>query len=121
MAGLGPDKPMPLGEHLHELRRRLVLPIVVFSIGLVLGFVYANDLKQLFVHPLQHAIDISGVEVAKTAGIVVDQAQPFRMLKTLQLGESMWVTMSLAMWLGVKRIDLIKPIKEKDETDGAVV
>jgi preprotein translocase subunit SecF len=25
------------------------------------------------------------------------------------------------MWLGVKREDLIKPIKEKDETDGAVV
>jgi preprotein translocase subunit SecF len=25
------------------------------------------------------------------------------------------------MWLGVKREDLIKPIKERDETDGAVV
>jgi preprotein translocase subunit SecF len=25
------------------------------------------------------------------------------------------------MWLGVQREDLIKPIKPKDETDGAVV
>jgi preprotein translocase subunit SecF len=25
------------------------------------------------------------------------------------------------MWLGVKREDLLKPIKPKDETDGAVV
>jgi len=25
------------------------------------------------------------------------------------------------MWLGVKREDLIKPVKEKDETGGAVV
>jgi len=25
------------------------------------------------------------------------------------------------MWLGVKREDLIKPVKPKDETDGAVV
>jgi preprotein translocase subunit SecF len=27
----------------------------------------------------------------------------------------------VAMWLGVKREDLIKPVKVKDETDGAVV
>jgi len=25
------------------------------------------------------------------------------------------------LWFGVKREDLIKPVKEKDETDGAVV
>jgi hypothetical protein len=24
------------------------------------------------------------------------------------------------MWLGVKREDLVKPVKEKDDTDGAV-
>jgi preprotein translocase subunit SecF len=34
---------------------------------------------------------------------------------------SVFVAAAVAMWLGVKRIDLIKPIKEKDETDGAVV
>jgi preprotein translocase subunit SecF len=33
---------------------------------------------------------------------------------------SVFVAAALAMWLGVKREDLIKPIKEKDETDGAV-
>ncbi|PUA20566.1 protein translocase subunit SecF [Glaciimonas sp. PCH181] len=34
---------------------------------------------------------------------------------------SVFVAAALAMWLGVKREDLIKPIKEKDETEGAVV
>ncbi len=34
---------------------------------------------------------------------------------------SVFVAAAMAMWLGVKREDLIKPIKEKDETDGAVV
>ena len=34
---------------------------------------------------------------------------------------SVFVAAALAMWLGVKREDLIKPIKEKDEHDGAVV
>jgi preprotein translocase subunit SecF len=34
---------------------------------------------------------------------------------------SVFVAAALAMWLGVQREDLIKPIKPKDETDGAVV
>jgi preprotein translocase subunit SecF len=34
---------------------------------------------------------------------------------------SVFVAAAVAMWLGVKREDLIKPIKEKDKTDGAVV
>ena len=34
---------------------------------------------------------------------------------------SVFVAAAVAMWLGVRREDLIKPIKEKDETDGAVV
>ena len=34
---------------------------------------------------------------------------------------SVFVAAAIAMWLGVKREDLIKPIVVKDETDGAVV
>ena len=34
---------------------------------------------------------------------------------------SVFVAAAIAMWLGVKREDLIKPVKEKDEADGAVV
>jgi preprotein translocase subunit SecF len=34
---------------------------------------------------------------------------------------SVFVAAAVAMWLGVKREDLIKPVKEKDSTDGAVV
>lgn len=34
---------------------------------------------------------------------------------------SVFVAAAIAMWLGIKREDLIKPIKEKDTTDGAVV
>lgn len=34
---------------------------------------------------------------------------------------SVFVAAAIAMWLGVKREDLIKPLKPKDETDGAVV
>ncbi len=34
---------------------------------------------------------------------------------------SVFVAAAIAMWLGVKREDLVKPLKEKEETDGAVV
>ncbi|MDB5794936.1 MAG: secF [Noviherbaspirillum sp.] len=34
---------------------------------------------------------------------------------------SVFVAAAIAMWLGVKREDLVKPAKAKDETDGAVV
>jgi preprotein translocase subunit SecF len=34
---------------------------------------------------------------------------------------SVFVAAAIAMWLGVKREDLIKPVVAKDETDGAVV
>ena len=34
---------------------------------------------------------------------------------------SVFVAAAVAMWLGVKREDLLKPVKVKDETDGAVV
>ena len=34
---------------------------------------------------------------------------------------SVFVAAAMAMWLGVKREDLLKPVKEKDEHDGAVV
>jgi preprotein translocase subunit SecF len=34
---------------------------------------------------------------------------------------SVFVAAALAMWLGVKREDLIKPVKVKDENGGAVV
>ncbi len=34
---------------------------------------------------------------------------------------SVFVAAAVAMWLGIKREDLLKPVKPKDETDGAVV
>ncbi len=34
---------------------------------------------------------------------------------------SVFVAAAVAMWLGIKREDLLKPVKEKDETGGAVV
>ena len=34
---------------------------------------------------------------------------------------SVFVAAAVAMWLGIKREDLVKPVKEKGNADGAVV
>lgn len=101
MRPLLPDVPLPLGEHLDELRRRLIWPIVLWGVVFIAAFGVQDLLKELFVQPLLHAVQLAerfapGCTVQ--AGIVIDPAQPLRVLKTLELGESMWVSMSLAMW-----------------------
>ncbi|MCS6970740.1 MAG: twin-arginine translocase subunit TatC [Planctomycetota bacterium] len=93
-----PDVPMPLGEHLDELRRRLLWPLVAWAAVFIIAFAFQDQLKRLFVWPLQRAIAIAGPEVAARAGILVPPEDPHRLLKTFSLGESMGVAVSLAMW-----------------------
>jgi sec-independent protein translocase protein TatC len=104
MAGLLPDIPLPLGEHLDELRRRLVWPIVIFGVIFVAAFNFDAELKQVFVQPIIHAAriaDAADAGSAAKAGVVVPQDGGMRMFKTLDLSESMGVSMSLALWAGL--------------------
>lgn len=98
MAGLQPDKPMSLGDHLHELRSRLVLPIAVFGIVFAGSFALQDHLKELFIQPLLWAVEISTPAVAAQAGIVIDPQHPLKLLKLFDLSESVWVAVSLSMW-----------------------
>lgn len=102
MAGLLPDIPLPLGEHLDELRRRLVWPILLFAVIFVAAFSFDTELKQVFVQPLIHAVEIAdgfNPGCAERAGIVIPK-DGLKIFKTFALGESMGVSMSLAMWAG---------------------
>jgi sec-independent protein translocase protein TatC len=98
---LMPDVPLPLGEHLDELRRRLIWPVILFGVVFLAAFSFDSDLKQIFVQPLLHAMSIADAAdpgASARAGIVIDPEHPMRLLKTFDLGESMWVSMSLALW-----------------------
>lgn len=103
MAVLRSDMPMSLGDHLHELRRRLIPPLLIFAVGFVVGFSQEDLLNRLFVQPLIHACDVAEQmrhgSVAD-AGINLVRDNPKSLLKTFDLSESVWVTMSLAMWFG---------------------
>jgi Tat protein translocase TatC len=101
MGALRPDVPMPLGAHLDELRKRIILPAIVWTVCFIVAFAFENQLKILFVQPLLWAFDIArdqDPQVLAKLGIVFDPQQPYRVLKTFELSESMGVSMSLAMW-----------------------
>ena len=91
------DVPMSLGDHLHELRRRLILPIAVLLIAFVTAFIFHPQLKSMFAWPVLRAIEISGHELAQQAGMPIDGSTK-GLFQTLSLMESMWVSLSVAFW-----------------------
>ena len=58
-------QPMSLGDHLEELRKRLVWVLILFFIFLVLGFVFRVELRAVFEGPLRVAAEAVGEEVRK--------------------------------------------------------
>jgi sec-independent protein translocase protein TatC len=54
------DLPMSLGDHLHELRRRLVWPILTVGVVFCVAFCFVNSLRHGMLHPLRRAAVIAG-------------------------------------------------------------
>lgn len=88
------DIPMGLGEHLDELRRRIITPVIAFVLLLVLGFILDNQLKEFLVQPLLHALVIVGPEVAAKAGL--DATRGTKILTVFGVGESAMLSMKVA-------------------------
>jgi len=88
------DLPMSLGDHLHELRRRLIVPIVAFVLLFMLGFAIDNQLKSFLIQPLLRAVDLVGIETATKVGL--DPARGERMLTVFGVGESVMLSMNVA-------------------------
>ncbi len=65
------DVPMSLGDHLDELRRRLIWPLISLAALFFGAFAFENRLQVLFAQPLVWAIAINP-EHAKTVGLPVD-------------------------------------------------
>jgi len=54
------DKPMPLLEHLIELRRRLLWSAVAFAAAFVLCYIYSREIYQILAAPLAHVQALKG-------------------------------------------------------------
>jgi sec-independent protein translocase protein TatC len=89
------DMPMSLGDHLDELRRRLIFPVIAFVVLFIVGFALDNQLKEILVQPLLRAIDIVGPETAAKVGF--DPSKGTRILTVFGVGESAMLSMRVAM------------------------
>lgn len=55
------DKPMPLLEHLTELRRRLMYAIAAFMIMFVICYYFSGDIYYFLAEPLAHVLEGQGM------------------------------------------------------------
>lgn len=63
------DMPMSLSQHLAELQRRLIWPVLFFILAFMVCFSCQKYLKAWWVNPLYWAIDIVGSEDAAKIGL----------------------------------------------------
>lgn len=87
------DLPMSLGDHLEELRRRIIWPIIIFGALFIVGFVMQKPLKEILIKPLQWAIRIAGADASAQIGMSADT---MRLLQAFDLSESTMLSMSVA-------------------------
>jgi sec-independent protein translocase protein TatC len=73
------DVPMSLGDHLEELRRRLVWPLIALGALFFLAFAFENRIQQVFVQPLAWAIAVNP-DHAKAVGLPIDGSTPKLMI-----------------------------------------
>lgn len=87
-----PDVPMSLGDHLEELRRRLVWPLISLAALFMGAFAFETRLQALFVLPLQWAYEINPENAGK-----VGMTLPIR-LKTHELIEAVLASMMVSFY-----------------------
>lgn len=90
-----PEQVMPLGDHLDELRGRLIRVIVVLVLAVVVGLVFQARLKGLVALPMRSAVAMTDPMTLERLGIDPDPAR-FRLV-VLSLVESPIETFKIAL------------------------
>jgi sec-independent protein translocase protein TatC len=86
------DVPMSLGDHLEELRRRLVWPLITLGLVFFTAFAFESRLQELFVKPLEWAYHINPENAQK-----VGMKLPIK-LQTLELMEAVMASMMVSFY-----------------------
>ena len=90
------DLPMSLGDHLHELRRRLIFPIVSLAVLFLVAFIFEGQLKILFFKPMMWALEMDPI-ITEKAGI---DPKTFK-LQAIDVMESMMASMSVCFYASI--------------------
>ncbi|MDA3961111.1 MAG: twin-arginine translocase subunit TatC [Planctomycetota bacterium] len=93
------DAPMALGDHLEELRRRLIVVIIALGLTVVLGMIFQVQLKALVEVPLRHAIALSSDEAIAKLQMTRDPEMP--VLRLDSLAESPMNAVKLSFYLAL--------------------
>lgn len=93
------DIPMGIGDHLDELRRRIIWPVIVVGLIFIVAFAFQAQLKEVMLWPLQRAINIVGPTEAKLVGLPTDGSM--RMLYTFSLAESASTAAQISFYLAL--------------------
>lgn len=104
MAKLMPDVfdvPMSLGDHLHELRKRLIFPVASLALLFLAAFAFQNQLKVVFLNPLLWGVLINP-DLSIQAGLPVDPVTKLltttKILISLDMSESAMISMSVSFY-----------------------
>ena len=87
------DLPMSLGDHLHELRRRLIFPIASLAVLFLVAFIFHVELKIIFALPMKWALEIDPI-ISEKAGL---DPKSFK-FQTIDVMESMMASMSVCFY-----------------------
>jgi sec-independent protein translocase protein TatC len=79
------DVPMSLGDHLDELRRRLIWPLIILGIGFFTAFFYEARLQGIFAQPMAWATMLYP-DQAKAVGLPNDGTLPKFMIHGVMEG-----------------------------------
>jgi sec-independent protein translocase protein TatC len=90
------DLPMSLGDHLHELRRRLIFPIVSLAVLFLVAFIFERQLKLVVAMPMKWALEIDPI-VTQKAGL---DPKTFK-FQTIDVMESMMASMSVCFYAAI--------------------
>jgi len=91
------DLPMVLGDHLDELRRRLIWVVILVGAGMIVAFMFQAQLKELVQQPLLAAMAMADEEALEELGLLGKD----RLLTTLSLAESPINAMRLSMMAAI--------------------
>jgi sec-independent protein translocase protein TatC len=93
------DLPMGLGDHLDELRRRLMWPVITVAVIFVVAFGFQGYLKEAMVWPLLRSIQIVGPVEAKLVGLPI--TGDFRILTAFSLSEAASTAAQISFYLAL--------------------
>src|SRR5690348_115643 len=85
--------PMSLGEHLEELRRRIMIPVLLVLVLFVVGFCMQDTLKQVMIWPLQRALQFVVPEKAAALHLNLGTTH---LLRPLAMCDSLMVSVDLS-------------------------